>query len=165
MRRREIDYLRLTVVLLGVLALNGCAQDTGVIQQAKIDEWFYSRLMWMSVAAAILGVLVGLFHLCRLRFLPGELNANRQARKKLGLWLIIMSLAGGSWLLLDAWVIFPFNEFASLNFAEALLSVFLNYRTLVVLLVALIVFTLFVAISTRFFKSDCRCKYTFIPGP
>lgn len=151
--------------MLGLLALNGCAQNSDAVQEAKIEEWFYSRLMWMALAAAIIGTLVGLFHLCRLRFMPGELHANRQARRKFGLWFIIAALVGGIWLLIDAWVIFPFNEFASLNFAEALLSVFLNYRTLVVLLVGLTVFTLFVALSTRFFKRDCRCKYAFIPGP
>ena len=165
MQNRKLNWLRLLPLLLVLLALSGCAQDTGAVQEMRRDDWFYSRLGWMSLAAAISGVLVGLFHLCRLRFLPGELHANGQARRKFGLWLIAAALAGAAWLLVDAWTIFPFDEFASLNFADALFSVFLNYRTLLVLLLGLGVFSLFVAVSTRFFKGDCRCKYAFIPGP
>lgn len=165
MRNKKNSLFRLAAALLGLLVMTGCAQGVGSVEQMKLDDWFYSRLIWMPLGAAIFGVLVGLFHLCRLRFFPGELTADRQARKKFGLWLIIMSLVGAVWLLVDAWVIFPFDEFTSLNFAEALLSVFLNYRTLIILLVWLVAFALFVAISTRFFKPDCRCKYAFIPGP
>lgn len=165
MQNRQLSWLRLLPFLLALLALSGCVQDTGAVAEMRRDDWFYSRLGWMSLVAAILGVLIGLFHLCRLRFLPGELHANRQARSKFGRWIIVAALAGAAWLLIDAWMVFPFDEFASLNFADALFSVFLNYRTLLVLLVGLAVFSLFVAVSTRFFKGDCRCKYAFIPGP
>lgn len=165
MQNRKFNWLRLLPLLLVPVTLSGCAQDAGAVQEMRLDDWFYSRLGWMSLAAAIVGVLVGLFHLCRLRFLAGELHANGQARRKFGFWLIIAALAGAAWLLVDAWMIFPFDEYASLNFADALFSIFLNYRTLLVLLLGLGVFSLFVAVSTRFFKGDCRCKYAFIPGP
>jgi hypothetical protein len=165
MQNRKMSWLRLLPFLPVLLTLSGCVQEAGAVQEMRRDDWFYSRLGWMALVAAIVGVLVGLFHLCRLRFLAGELHANGQARRKFGFWLIIMALAGAAWLLVDAWMIFPFDEYASLNFADALFSVFLNYRTLLVLLLGLGVFSLFVAVSTRFFKSDCRCKYAFIPGP
>jgi hypothetical protein len=116
----------------------------------------------MGLAASIVGVLVALFHLCRLSFPPGEFSARRQARKKFGFWLIIAFLGGSIWLLIDAWVVFPFDELTSLSFSQVFWDVFLNYRTLLVLFLGIVVFSIFVAISSRFFKADCRCKYAFI---
>lgn len=158
MRKRK---LFLVAILLFSAATTGCGEALSV-DPMKLDNWFYSRLIWMTLVAAIVGILVALIHLCRLRFPPGELHAKKQARKKFGIWLIIVFISGAIWLLIDAWIIFPFDELTSLNFAQAFLDVFLNYRTFFVLAVGIIVFSIFVAISTRFFKADCRCKYAFI---
>jgi hypothetical protein len=153
--------LFLSALLLLSVTTSSCG-EAGSVDPMKLDNWFYSRLVWMSLAAAVVGILVALIHLCRLTFSPGELNAKRQARKKFGVWLIIVFISGAIWLLVDAWSIYPFDELTSLNFGQAFLDVFLNYRTFVVLFVGIFVFSLFVAISTRFFKADCRCKYAFI---
>jgi len=159
MRNRQRLFLSALVVLL--VTTSSCG-EAGSVDPMKLDNWFYSRLAWMSFAAAIVGILVALIHLCRLTFSPGELNAKRQARKKFGIWLIVVFISGAIWLLVDAWSIYPFDELTSLNFAQAFLDVFLNYRTLVVLLVGIVVFSAFVAITTRFFKANCRCKFAFI---
>lgn len=156
MRKR----LLLAATLIFLTTTAGC--DAGSVDPIKLDEWFYSRLMWMPLVAAIVGVLVGVFHLCRLGFPPGEYHAKWQARKKFGVWLIVVFVGGSSWLLIDAWTIFPFDDLTSLNLGQAFWDVFLNYRTFSLLFLGIFVFSVFVAISTRFFKADCRCKFAFI---
>lgn len=158
--RNKKRIVLVSLVLLS-LAASGC-EEAGTVDPMKLDNWFYSRLAWMSLAAAVVGILAALFHLCRLTFAPGELNAKSQARKKFGIWLILIFISGAFWLLIDAWSIYPFDELTSLNFAQAFLDVFLNYRTFVLLLVGVVIFSTFVAITTRFFKADCRCKFAFI---
>jgi hypothetical protein len=145
-----------------LLLVNTMGCEAGAVDPIKLDEWFYSRLLWMSLAAAIVGVLAAIFHLCRLSFPPGEYHAKKQARKKFGIWLIIVLVCGSIWLIVDAWAIFQFDELTSLGFTQTLMNVFLNYRTFLVLLLGLLVFSIFVAFGTRFFKADCRCKYAFI---
>src|SRR6185312_9768154 len=130
MRNRQ--RLFLSALLLLSVATSSCG-EAGTVDPMKLDNWFYSRLVWMSLAAAVVGILVALFHLCRLTFAPGELHAKRQARRKFGIWLIIVFIASAVWLLIDAWTIFPFDELTSLNFGQAFLDVFLNYRTVLVL--------------------------------
>jgi hypothetical protein len=159
MTNRQKLFLSALVLLL--VTTSNCG-EAGSVDPMKLDNWFYSRLVWMSLAATIVGILVGLIHLCRLPFPPGELHAKRQARKKFGIWLVVVFVAGSIWLLIDAWEIFSFDELTSLNFSQAFWGVFLNYRTLLVLFLGVFVFSFFVAISTRFFKADCRCKYAFL---
>ena len=153
--------LILGAILLLSAATTSCS-EAGSVDPMKLDDWFHSRLMWMALVAAIVGVLVALLHLCRLSFPPGEYHAKWQARKKFGIWLIVVFVAGSIWLLIDAWEIFRFDELTSLTFSQAFWDVFLNYRTLLVLFLGVVIFSIFVAISTRFFKADCRCKYAFI---
>ncbi|MEA2175514.1 MAG: hypothetical protein QOD00_3106 [Blastocatellia bacterium] len=133
------------------------------VSQEVLDEWFYSRLVWAALAGAIFGIVAGLAHLCRLQFQLNSLNVNGQARKKFWVWFIVIAVLGALALFLDAWLVYSFSAL-SLAFGEALTQVWLNYRTLLILLTLVVAFVVTVAISTRL-KSDCRCRYAFLPGP
>ena len=135
-----------------------------VVAKEALDEWFYSRLLWGGVIGIIAGILIGLVHLCRLSFAyKGALNINNRARRRLLTWAIAIFVVGAIVLFLDAWLLYPFGPM-SLKFWDALTQVWLNYRMLLILFATLVIFVLVVAAATRF-KSDCRCRYAFIPGP
>jgi len=164
MRTRKLRtalFLTLYLTLLFQLPVRVLAQ--GSVAKEALDEWFYSRLLWGVATGAIIGVVAGVTHLCRLRFEINALNVNSQARRKFLLWLVIISVVSAILLFLDAWLLYPFSAI-SLEFWEALTQIWLNYRMLAVLAATLAMFTCAVAIATRL-KSDCRCRYAFLPGP
>ena len=155
--------LSLTVSFVGVLQLPARAFAQEVVANEALDEWFYSRLLWGAIVGVITGLLIGLADLCRLKFeVKGSLHINNRARRKLLIWIAIIFVCGAIVLFIDAWLLYPFGVM-SLTFFDATL-IWLNYRMLLVLLATIIVFVLVVAIGTRF-KSGCRCRYAFIPGP
>jgi hypothetical protein len=133
-----------------------------IVPTERLDDWFYSRLGWGTLLAAIVGALIGTFHLSRLRFQHSSLAVNGQARAKLGIWLIVVFVVGGILLLLDAWT-YPFIT-TSLDFSDAFREVWLNYRTIGVLFVSLAAFCFFVALTTRYVPWS-RCPYAFWLGP
>jgi hypothetical protein len=136
----------------------------GVVAKEALDEWFYSRLLWCGLTGLVAGIVIGLVHLCRLSFeYKGVLNVNNRARRRLLAWVATIFVVGAILLFLDAWLLYPFGPM-SLTFWDALTQVWLNYRMLLILFATLGLFVFVVAISTRF-KSDCRCRYAFIPGP
>jgi ethanolamine transporter EutH len=152
----------LPFIVLLFLPATVSAQE--VVAKEILEEWFYSRLLLGVVVGIIVGLIIGLIHLCRLQFaISGALNINSQARRRLMLSAGIIFVIGALLLFLDAWLLYPFSDI-SLNFWDALTQVWLNYRMLLILFAMLGVFALIVAIATRF-KSDCRCRYAFIPGP
>jgi len=135
-----------------------------VVATEVLDEWFYSRLLWGVMVGAISGIVIGLADLCRLKFeFTGALHINTRARRKLLIWIATIFVLGAIILFVDAWLLYPFG-ILSLTFSDAVTQVWSNYRMLLVLLATIIVFVLVVAIATRF-KSGCRCRYAFIPGP
>lgn len=153
-------WLLLAVVLLPISVF---AQE--LVSQEVLDEWFYSRLIWGALAGSLIGILAGLTHLCRLQFQVNvnSLNVNNQAHKKFAIWIVLLLIAGGGLLFLDAWLGYTFRS-SSMTFGEAMAQVWLNYRMLLILLALLGTFTLMVALSTRL-KPDCHCRYAFLPGP
>lgn len=135
-----------------------------VVAKESLDEWFYSRLLWGILVGIVAGIVIGLAHLCRLSFeYKGALNINNRARRRLLAWATVIFAVGAILLFLDAWLLYPFGTM-SLTFWETLTQVWLNYRMLLILFATLVIFVLLAAIATRF-KSDCRCRYAFIPGP
>jgi hypothetical protein len=161
---RNIRPTRLAAWLFFILALI----PAGVYAQVEVDterleDWFYSRLAWAAVIGLIIGALVGSLHLCRLAFPINTIHINGLARRRFGVWLIVLFIAGGILLLLDDWLLYPFST-ASLSLSDALVQVWFNYRTLLVLLVALVTFYVSVAISTRVTPGS-HCPYAFLPGP
>jgi hypothetical protein len=148
-------------VMLLLFPASSFAQGTASVE--ALDEWFLSRLLWGSFIAAGAGALVGWVHLCELSFELGELHLNKQARRKFGWYTIGLLVVGGLFLLMDAWLLFPFST-ASMSFSDAFTTVWMGYRTLAVLLLAEALFATAVAISTRL-KPTCRCRYAFLPGP
>ena len=161
--RRLWVILSLTFTFVSVLNLPATAFAQEVVANEALDEWFYSRLLWGAVIGIITGLLIGLADLCRLKFeVKGSLHINNRARRKLFIWIAIIFVCGAIILFLDTWLLYPFGVM-SLTFFDATL-IWLNYRMLLILLTTIIVFVLVVAISTRF-KSGCRCRYAFIPGP
>lgn len=152
------------LLLLGALLLPPEAYAQSI---EEIDDWFYSRLAWGAFVGALLGGVIGIAHLCRLEFQVrarnAEISVDGRARRKFGVWLLVIFFVGALLLFLDTWLVYEFGSF-SLEFWEALGRVWLNYRTLLVLAVTLAAFTLLVALVTRL-KGDCRCRYAFIPGP
>jgi|SRR5882724_12449002 len=169
-RFSDISLLRTTTsaalkfLLFGsvvLIPLRVAAQES--VSTERIEDWFYSRLVWAGVLAAILGGLVGALHLSRLRAQTSELHVNRQARRKFWVWTIILLIAGAVLLLVDVWTLYSFDT-VSLSFTDALTQVWFNYRTILVLLVAFISFYVVVALTTRFINSS-RCPYAFLPGP
>ena len=154
------------LVVIGALALSnaGSVMAQEIVAKESLDDWFYSRLIWGALAGVILGFLIGLLHLCRLSFeYKGALNINSRARRRLLVWAAAIILVVAILLLCDAWLLYPFGS-TSLSFSEALTQVWANYRTVLILITTLSMFLLFVAVATRL-KSDCRCRYAFIPGP
>jgi H+/Cl- antiporter ClcA len=155
--------LSLSLSFASVLHLPARAFAQELVANESLDEWFFSRLLWGALIGVIAGVVVGLGDLCRLKFeINGSLNINNHARRKLLFWIAIIFILGAIILFVDAWLLYPFG-ILSLTFSDAT-QVWLNYRMLLVLLATITVFILVVAISTRF-KSGCRCRYAFIPGP
>lgn len=134
-----------------------------LVSTERIEDWFYSRLVWAGVLAAILGGLVGALHLSRLKAHTSELHVNTQARRKFWVWTIGVLMAGAVLLLIDVWTFYSFGG-TSLSFTSALTEVWFNYRTILILLVAFISFYLLIALTTRFIRSS-RCPYAFLPGP
>jgi hypothetical protein len=167
MRSRKSRAIQLTIcwLLLAVLLPAGVfAQE--IVSKESLDEWFYSRLLWGVVCGAVIGVLIGLVHLCRLPFQVSQsnpLHVNSRARKSFGIWAAVIFVVGAILLFLDAWMLYPFGAI-SLQFSETLSQVWLNYRMLLILLAILGAFTITVALATRL-KSDCRCRYAFLRGP
>lgn len=149
-------------LLIATMTLPSSAYAQSRLPEQVLDQWFYSRLLWGVVIAGIIGVTVGVMHLCRLRFEVGELQVNRQARRKLILYLVALMVVAGSFLLLDAWQLYRFGK-TSLTLSQAVDEVWLNYRNFIVWASMLIAFALMVVITTRL-KSDCRCRFAFIPG-
>ncbi|SRR6266404_740950 len=156
-------YLAIWIFIVAlVMPVAVYAQD--VVAKEALDEWFYSRLLWGGLIGFVAGIVIGLAHLCRLSFeYRGALNINNRARRRLLAWATVIFVVGAILLFLDAWLLYPFGPM-SLRFWDALTQVWLNYRMLLILFATLIMFVLMVAIATRF-KSDCRCRYAFIPGP
>src|SRR5205807_2988245 len=87
-----------------LLPLRVVAQE--LVSTERIEDWFYSRLVWSAVLAAIFGGFVGALHLSRLRAHTGELQVNAQARRKFWVWTIFLLVAGAILLLVDIWTLF-----------------------------------------------------------
>lgn len=163
MPRRKLRRVRLSAgagVIIHLTARMVYAQE--VVPQERLDDWFYSRLAWGLLIAAIAGALVGCLHVSRLKFPPDLHQINGLARKRVGVWVMILFVLGALWLLLDA-SSYPFNDY-SLEVADAFGQVWLNWRTLVTLLTATLSFLLLVALTTRYAPWS-RCRYPLWPGP
>ena len=160
---RSGSIQRLIWLLAAVMLLPQRIFAQELVSPEMLDEWFYSRLICAAVAGALAGILVGLAHLCRLRFKVDSLDVNRQARRKFLIWSLVVVICGAIMIFLDAWLLYPFGT-NSLAFGETLRQVWLNYRVSIILFTLIGAFILMVVISTRL-KSDCRCRYAFLPGP
>ena len=166
MQIRKWWVLRLAPLLIALVLTPMTVRAQGVTIE-ELDDWFYSRLAWGAIIGALLGVLASLVHLCRLKFKvrPSnvDLSVDMRARRGFVVWLATLFFVGAIVLFIDAWLVYEFG-LLTLDFWEALGRVWLNYRTLLILAAALAGFTLMVLIVTRL-KSDCRCRFAFIPGP
>lgn len=165
MRTNRLGSLRILICISTLLVLDASsAHAQGIVSAEKLDDWFVSRLAWGAVAGLIIGVVIGLVHLCRLKYQITALQLNSAARKKFIMWGIILLVVCAILLFVDAWLLYPFSKTANLGFWETLTRVWFNYRTLTILVVTFGTFTLAVALATRL-KADCRCRYAFLPGP
>src|SRR6266704_5204774 len=75
------------ILLLGsalFFPLRAGAQE--LVSTERVEDWFYSRLVWACVLGAMFGGLIGVLHLTRLRVHTSELHVNAQARKKFWIW-------------------------------------------------------------------------------
>ena len=165
MRSRNSLHTRLAALLLPVLAMFPlCVYAQGlIVDDERLDDWFYSRLAWGALIGLIIGALVGALHLARLKFSVSSLHINGLARRRFGIWLIVVFVLVSILLQLDIWKLYPFSA-ASLTFSEALVQGWFNYRTFLVLLVVLATFSVSVAVTTRVTPGS-HCPYAFIPGP
>jgi hypothetical protein len=156
---------RIICCLLALVALvPPAAYAQEAITTESLDDWFYSRLLWSAVVGAIIGVLLGLFYLCRLPFEQRQgLNVNRQAKRKFWAVLATLSVVCAVLLFMDVWQLHEFGPL-SLQFGEAFSQVWWNYRTLFVLAATALAFWLAVALTTRL-KPGCHCRYAFLRGP
>ena len=162
MRSRALRWLIYPLLLLTLLPQKVLAQE--LVTEEALNAWFYSRLIWAVVIGFVAGLVISMADLCRLRFpYVGALNVNSQARRKFGLWLSALFTVGAVVLFIDAWKLFPFGM-ASLAFGDVFSQIWINYRTMLVLLSMIVVLVAVVGLATRL-KSDCRCRYAFIPGP
>lgn len=144
------------------LLCSGTVYAQEVVPQERLDDWFYSRLGWGLLVAAIAGALVGALHVSRLKFPPELHQINGLARKRVGVWMMLLFVLGGLWLLLDA-SSYQFTDY-SLKVGVAFGQVWLNWRTLVTLLTATVSFLLVLALTTRYVPWS-RCPYILWPGP
>lgn len=153
----------LAFIVLFAAAANAQALRGPIVPQARIDDWFHSRLVWGPVFAAVAGALIGVFHLSKLKFRSTELNVNGRCQRMFSLWLVITAVAGGLWLLYDA-LRYPFIS-ASLDLADAFNQVWLNWRTFVLIFVSLLAFSALASLATRLAPGS-RCPYALWPfGP
>lgn len=157
---RHLSLSACAGVIIQLAAGTVYAQE--VVPQERLDDWFYSRLAWGLLIAAIAGALVGCLHVSRLKFPHNLHQINGLARKRVGVWIMILFVLGALWLLLDA-SNYPFNGY-SLEVGDAIGQVWLNWRTLVTLLSATLSFLLLVAFTTRYVPWS-RCRYPLWPGP
>lgn len=164
MRTRSQRYVRLPILICSLLLMSaGSAQAQSVLSVERLDDWFKSRLAWGLLISAIAGALVGTFHISLLKFPPTLLHINGIARKRIGLWAIIVFVLGCLWLLVDAWS-YPFAEYDTLDFGAAFSEVWMNWRTLLIIIPCLFSFVLLVATTTRWMPWS-RCRYVLWPGP
>jgi H+/Cl- antiporter ClcA len=165
MQSRRFCPLIYTIQLALVMAIMPVVAHAQVltVDEERLEDWFYSMLVWGVVLGIIFGAIVGIFDLCRLKYPIDSLHINGVARRKFGLWLLVVFVMGAILLLLDAWLLYPFTDI-TLSFSEALVQVWLNYRTILVLLLAVLTFSATVAITTRITPGS-HCPYAFIPGP
>ena len=151
-----------TIFMALLAPVSAYAQDL-IVEPELLEDWYYSRLVWGVVIGFIAGALVGAFYLSQLKFPHNALHINGLARKKFGGGLFVLFILGGILLLIDAWMLFPFDT-TSLTFSEALLQVWLNYRTILILAVTMGAFSIAVAVTTRLMPGS-HCPYAFLPGP
>src|SRR5436190_20208387 len=117
--RRQTTQLVVTITAVFAIVITKTANAQTVVSTARVEDWFYSRLVWAAVLAAITGAMIGAFHLSRLRTRPNELQVNGQARRKFWIWSAILAAAGAVLLLIDIWMLYSFDS-VSLNFTDAL---------------------------------------------
>src|ERR1700752_3912334 len=106
---RSGSIQRLIWLLAAVMLLPQRIFAQELVSPEMLDEWFYSRLICAAVAGALAGILVGLAHLCRLRFKVDSLDVNRQARRKFLIWSLVVVICGAIMIFLDAWLLYPFG--------------------------------------------------------
>lgn len=161
-RFAPLIYVIQIALVMAVMPVVARAQIL-TVDEERLEDWFYSMLVWGIVLGAISGALVGIFHLSRLKYPIDSLHINGVARRKFGLWLFVVFIIGAVLLLLDAWLLYPFTDI-TLSLSEALVQVWFNYRTILVLLLAVLTFSATAAITTRITPGS-HCPYAFIPGP
>lgn len=158
-RKRLVLMLSISCGLL-LVPSQLLAQNSPITEQS-LNNWFYSRIVWISVLFAGIGFLVGWLHLSRIHYKPPRLVVDGQARKALLIWVLIALIVGAILLIVDAWTIYPFS-FTSLTFSEAFGKVFLSYQGFMVLLCAVAAFFIAAAIATRVLP-ESHCPHAFIP--
>ena len=164
MRSRSQRHARPLVLICSLLLMSaGTVHAQSVLSVERLDDWFKSRLVWGLLISAFAGALVGAFHISLLKFPPTLLHINGIARRRIGLWAIIVFALGGLWLLADAWS-YRFADYDTLDFGAAFREVWLNWRTLLVIMVSVLSFLLTVAAATRWLPWS-RCRYVLWPGP
>lgn len=152
-----------TVASLLIIFTSGCRVEM-VIQQGDLKDWFISRLGWAVAVSAVLGAVAARL-LCRLPIKAPLLDCIGAARARFTLWLLALFLLATPLILwYDAWLAQPFGEGNELGALAVLSVAILNWRTLGLMAVAALVFSLSVAVFTRYlFGRTCNCKYAFIP--
>jgi hypothetical protein len=156
-RIRFASRLFAVAAALITLSMTSYAQT---VTPEMVEDWFQSRYLWVFGTAAAMGILVALFHLCRLRFGPDEITIKWQARSKFLFWLIAVLILSGIFLLIDIWKLYPFETFIGVT--EAFSQVWLTRQTLILLVGIGVIFALVTALTTRL-KRQSPCRYALWP--
>jgi hypothetical protein len=119
-----------------------------ILLQGQLALAQTNRIWYIAVVGASLGWLVAVLWLPRLSSLPHK-DDNSRARGQFYIALILSIIGLAIYLIIDASFIYRFGR-QTYTFWEAFLQVWLTWQTFVMLLLAALLFTLVVALWTRF---------------
>lgn len=134
-----------------------------VITGADKDRWFFSRLPGGGIFGFLLGLFITFLWFRRIRYDSEELSLNRKVQKACGWALFFTFIALGALLLMDAWLVYDFGG-TSLTFVEAISEVLLTWKTLVILVLALVAFYVAAVLCTRLSRTFSG-RYALWWGP
>ena len=136
------------------------------VSPLRIVEWHYDRLPWGMLLGAAVGLFVVFIIFRRIKYEPEELTLDRKVRKAFLLAVVATFLSLAILLLLDVYLVHDFG--LDLTFAEAVSQVWLGWRTLSILVGAVLALYVVAVLFTRprfFGQAFPSGRYALWPWP
>lgn len=138
-----------TLLVLWVI-LTVVSGSNAPISTRYLHDWFISRIAWSPLFGLFCGVMLGIYLGGSIRYRPKEPDINRDTRQRFLMWLGFLFFTSILLLVIDAIFLYDFRVRVSV--LNAITSVLLNWRALVVCLTFLLSITLICAVYLRFWR-------------